>query len=171
MDAALIALMDRGAHVTFLGEPFRSRKEIPNEDIVDLNFRQVEITDADVEVLLPLTNLEGISFWQTGITDRAIELIAPLPRLARLNLCGTRVTDASVSALIGMRLDYIDVADTPLTTESKRCGRDCLGQRSCLDRRRLHGGPRPRATRRRGWSGRGRRAGDGAERHGPDRRR
>jgi len=125
MDAALIALTDRGVHFTFLGEPFRSRQEIPNEDVVEINFNQVEITDADVEALLPLTNLEGISFWNTGISDRAIELVAPLPRLTRLNLCGTQVTDASVSALVGMALDYIDVADTRLTdhgVETLRAG-------------------------------------------------
>ena len=125
MDAALIALTDRGVRFTFLGEPFRSRQEIPNEDIVDINFSQVEITDADVETLLPLTNLEGISFWKAGISDHAIELIAQLPRLTRLNLCGTQVTDASVSTLVGMALNYIDVADTQLTphgVETLRAG-------------------------------------------------
>lgn len=115
MDAALIALTDRGVHFTFLGEPFRSRQKIPNKDIVDINFRQVKITDADVEALLPLMNLEGISFWNSGISDHAIELIAQLPRLTRLNLCGTQVTDASVPTLVAMALNYIDVADTQLT--------------------------------------------------------
>lgn len=118
MDAALIALTDRGVRFTFLGEPFRSRQEIPNEDIVDINFSQVEITDADVEALLPLTNLEGISFWNTGISDHAIERIAQLPQLTRLNLCGTQVTDASVSILVGMALNYLDVADTQLTPDA-----------------------------------------------------
>ena len=125
MDAALIALADRGVHFTFLGEPFRSRQEIPNEDIVDINFSQVEITDADVDALLPLKNLEGISFWKAGISDQAIELIAQLPRLTRLNLCGTQVTDASVSTLVRMALNYIDVADTQLTphgVETLRAG-------------------------------------------------
>ena len=117
MDAALIALTDRGARFTFLGEPFRSRQKIPNEDIVDINFNKVEITDADVETLLSLTNLEGISFWKTRVTDRAIELTAQLPKLTRLNLCGTQVTDASVSTLVGMTLHYIDVADTQLTPQ------------------------------------------------------
>ena len=117
MDAALIALTDRGVRFTFLGEPFRSRQEIPNQDIVDINFSQVTITDADVEALLPLTSLEGISFWKTGISDHAIELIAQLPRLTRLNLCGTQVTDASVSTLVAMALNYIDVADTQLTPQ------------------------------------------------------
>jgi len=115
MDAALLALTDRGARFTFLGEPFRSRREIPNEDIVDINFSEVEITDADVETLLPLTHLEGISFWKTSISDRAIKLIAQLPQLTRLNLCGTQVTDDSVPILGGMALNYIDVADTQLT--------------------------------------------------------
>ncbi len=116
MDAALIALTDRGARFTFLGEPFRSRQEIPNEDIVDIDFSQTEITDADVEALLPLSNLAGISFWNTGISDHAIERIRKLRQLTRLNLCGTQVTDASVSTLVGMALDYIDVADTQMTT-------------------------------------------------------
>jgi hypothetical protein len=115
MDAALIALTDRGARFTFLGEPFRSRQEIPNEDIVDIDFRQTKITDADVEALLPLANLAGISFWNTGISDLAIERIRQLRQLTRLNLCGTQVTDASVSTLVVMALDYIDVADTQLT--------------------------------------------------------
>nr|WP_143548140.1 hypothetical protein [Rhodopirellula sp. SM50] len=117
MDAALIDLADRGVRFTFLGEPFRSWKKIPNEDIVDVNFNQLEINDADVEALLSLTNLDGISFWKTGISDRAIELIAQLPQLTRLNLCGTQVTDASVSTLAGMRLHYLDVADTQLTLQ------------------------------------------------------
>ncbi len=115
MDAAVIELTDRGAHFTFLGDPFRSRQEIPNEDIVEVNFSRVAITDADVDAILPLTNLEGISFWNTGITDQAIRLIARLPQLTRLNLCETQVTDASVSILIGMPLTYIDVADTLIT--------------------------------------------------------
>ncbi|WP_372726361.1 hypothetical protein, partial [Novipirellula sp.] len=78
MDTALIALADRGVRYTFLGEPFRSWKKIPNEDVVDVNFNQLEITDEDVEALLSLTNLEGISFWRTNVSDRAIELIAQL---------------------------------------------------------------------------------------------
>jgi|GEM_PF-3527678 len=115
MDDALIALTDRGARFTFLGEPFRSRREIPNEGIVEIDCSRIEMTDADVETLLPLTNLEGISFWNTGISDRGIELIAALPRLTRLNLCGTRVTDASVATLAAMELDYVDLADTRIT--------------------------------------------------------
>lgn len=117
MDANLIALTSRGVRFTFRGEPFRSRRDIPNEDILDINFSQVEITDADVESLLPLVNLEGISFWKTGVSDRAIELISQLPRITRLNLCGTQVTDASVSTLVGMKLSYIDVADTQITPD------------------------------------------------------
>ncbi len=116
MDAALIALTDRGVRFTFLGEPFRSRQKIQNEDIVDVDFNKIEITDADIEPLLALPNLEGISFWETGVSDRAIELIAQLPQLTRLNLCGTLVTDASVSTLVAMALNYIDVTDTQLTS-------------------------------------------------------
>jgi hypothetical protein len=115
MDAAVIALTDRGARYTFSGDPFRSRRDIPNEDIVDFNFNKLVIKDEEVQALLSLTNLEGISFWLTGISDRAIELIAQLPKLTRLNLCGTQVTDASVPILVAMPLSYIDVADTKLT--------------------------------------------------------
>ncbi|QDT05073.1 Leucine Rich repeats (2 copies) [Rubripirellula lacrimiformis] len=117
MDATLIALTDRGVRYTFLGEPFRSRQEIPNEDIVDVDFNKLEIADADVDPLLALPNLEGISFWETGVSDRAIELIAGLRQLTRLNLCGTNITDASVPILVGMNLSYIDVANTQLTSQ------------------------------------------------------
>ncbi|SMP60233.1 hypothetical protein SAMN06265222_106330 [Neorhodopirellula lusitana] len=117
MDAALITLTDRGVRFTFLGEPFRSRQKIPNEDLVDVDFNKIEISDADIEPLLALPNLEGISFWETGVSDHAIELIAQLPQLTRLNLCGTMVTDKSVSTLVAMELNYIDVANTQLTPQ------------------------------------------------------
>ncbi|QEG40894.1 Leucine Rich repeats (2 copies) [Roseimaritima ulvae] len=117
MEAALIALTERGVRFGFLGDPFRGRPKIPNEDVVDINFNQVAISDADVEPLLSLPNLEGISFWNTGISDRAVERIAELPKLTRLNLCGTQVTDASVPTLIGMNLNYIDVADTQMSPQ------------------------------------------------------
>lgn len=117
MDAALIALTERGVHFTFVGEPFRSRKDIPNEDIVDIDFTGIEITDEEVETILPLINLDGISFWNTGISDRVIQRIAKLRKLTRLNLCGTKITDASVSALVAMKLNYIDVADTQLSEQ------------------------------------------------------
>ena len=115
MDAALIALTDRGVRFTFVGDPFRSRHEIPNEDIVEIDFSRNEIGDADVEAIVPLVNLQGISFWNTDISDHTIENIAQLPRLVRLNLCGTQVTDASVIFLVRMALQYIDVADTRMT--------------------------------------------------------
>ena len=117
MDAALIALTDRKTRFTFRGEAFRSRKDIPNEDILDINFSEAKISDADVDALLPLSNLEGISFWNTDITDRAIEQLMTLSKLKRLNLCGTRITDASVPLLIQMSLEYIDVAETQITAE------------------------------------------------------
>ena len=117
MDAALIALSERGARFTFVGDPFRSRKEIPNEDIVDANFSQTEIGDADVVTLLALHSLQGISFWNNRISDRAIELISSLSRLERLNLCGTQITDGAVPTLAGMKLVYLDVADTKISRE------------------------------------------------------
>ena len=126
MDAAMIALTDRGVRFTFLGEPFRSRQKIPNEDIVDVDFNRIEITDADVEPLLSLPNLSGISFWETDISDRVIERIAQLPQLTRLNLCGTRVTDASVPTLARMGLNYIDVAQTQLTPQGVKMLREGL---------------------------------------------
>lgn len=126
MDAALIALTDRGVRFSFLGEPFRGREKIPNEDIVDIDFNKMEITDADVQPLLALPNLEGISFWETSVTDRAIQLIAQLPKITRLNLCGTLVTDASVPTLVAMSLNYIDVADTQLTAQGVKTLRERL---------------------------------------------
>ncbi|WP_153558072.1 hypothetical protein [Roseimaritima sediminicola] len=117
MDDALIELTERGVRFSFVGDPFRGRPRIPNDDIVEIDFSRAEITDGDVAALRPLRNLEGISFWKTGVSDRAIELISELRQLTRLNLCGTRVTDASVSTLIAMELNYIDVADTELSEE------------------------------------------------------
>lgn len=117
MDDALIALADRGARFTFLGEAFRTRKSIPNLEIADFDFSRIQIADSEVEALQSLENLQGVSFWNTGVSDRAIEIISHLKQLKRLNLCGTQVTDASIPTLIALGLDYIDVAETNMTSE------------------------------------------------------
>ena len=126
MDDELIALADRGARFTFLGEAFRARQKIPNGEIIDFDFSRISISDEDVRPLLRLENLQGISFWNTGISDRTIEVISQLDNLKRLNLCGTQITDQSVPRLVAMGLDYIDVAETELTEEGIKTLRDRL---------------------------------------------
>lgn len=117
MDAALTTLWDRGVHFSYDGEPFRSRQDIPNENVHGVNFSGSHVSDADIESILLLQNVASISFWKTAISDRAIELIANLPQLAELNLCGTSITDACVPTLITMPLEYLDVAETRLTAD------------------------------------------------------
>lgn len=126
MEEALIELFDRGARFSFSGEAFRTRREIPNEDVIDIDFSRLPISDAEVDLLLPLINLQGISFWNTNITDAAIEKIMPLKHLKRLNLCGTQVTDQSIPKLISMKLDFVDVADTEFSSAGQQQLRDGL---------------------------------------------
>lgn len=117
MDAALIALWDHGVHFDYRGEPFRSRQDIPNEDINGVSFSGSDLRDADIEAILSLPNLSSVSISTPPNPGHALELVARLPQLTQLILSGDAITDKFMVTLLRISmLEYLDVANTGLTT-------------------------------------------------------
>ena len=118
MDAKLIALWDRGVTFLFEGDAFRSRKDIPVDDIYGLDLSVIQISDPDVETVLSLHKLSIISFSNTTLSNEQLKLLPRLSRLSELILSRTPISDAAVPTLLGMSsLEYLDVADTSVTPD------------------------------------------------------
>ena len=118
MDAALIALWDRGVQFDYRGEPFRSRRDIPNEDINGVSFSGSDLRDADIEAILSLPNISSVSFSTPPKPGHALELVARLPELTQLILSGDAITDQFVVTLLRIStLEYLDVANTGITPD------------------------------------------------------
>jgi len=58
------------------------------------------LSDAGMEHLAHLQNLEILDIWETPITDQSLEIIAQLPALRTLMLGTTNVTDAGLELLL-----------------------------------------------------------------------
>jgi hypothetical protein len=61
-----------------------------------LNLCNTQVTDAALEHVKELANLETLNLCNTNVTDAGMEYLKGLTKLRLLNVCGTRVTDAGV---------------------------------------------------------------------------
>jgi hypothetical protein len=78
-----------------------------------LDLRDAPVTDAGLEHLRGLAELEKLCFW---VTDAGLEHLRGLPRLRELDLGGTKVTDAGLEHLKELRqLEKLDLYDTGIT--------------------------------------------------------
>jgi hypothetical protein len=64
-----------------------------------LAFTDEKITDAALEHVIRLTNLEWLNLYSASVTDDGLQHLAGLEKLQWLNLCGTRVTASGVACL------------------------------------------------------------------------
>jgi hypothetical protein len=81
---------------------------------VDLSRSQV--TDAAVETLAKMTNLERLHLENTKITDAGIAKLGALPNLEYLNLYGTKTTDGGIAKLASAKgLKKLFVWETGVT--------------------------------------------------------
>jgi mono/diheme cytochrome c family protein len=81
---------------------------------VDLSRSQ--ITDAAVDTLAKMTNLERLHLENTKITDAGIAKLAALPNLEYLNLYGTKTTDGGIAKLASAKdLKKLFVWETGVT--------------------------------------------------------
>jgi mono/diheme cytochrome c family protein len=81
---------------------------------VDLSRSQV--TDAGVETLAKMTNLERLHLENTKVTDAGIAKLGALPNLEYLNLYGTKVTDGGIAKLAAAKdLKKLFVWETGVT--------------------------------------------------------
>ena len=85
-----------------------------------LDLSNTQVTNAELECLKPLTQLQRLSLDNTQVTDAGLECLKPLTQLQELSLDNTQVTDAglkrlkSLTQLQRLYLSYTQVTDAGL---------------------------------------------------------
>ena len=99
--------------------------ELYRLDLQELNIISDDVTDADIEHLTNLRNLDQITIFPHGrysgrdpqltpVTDRTLEIIGSLPRIEKVGLCGTGFTAEGLASLAKakkLRMVYIASCD------------------------------------------------------------
>jgi hypothetical protein len=81
-----------------------------------VNFEDLDVGDAEVELLKVFTDFDSINLDRTRVTDEGLRHIAGLRKLHRLNLAETRVTDAGLAHLRGLdELKLLGLRGTQVT--------------------------------------------------------
>ena len=89
------------------------RRGLPSLDLSDTH-----ISDASLENLKELTNLEVLDLADTAITDTALAHVSGGPKLKALFLGGTKITDAGLAHLKGLaNLKWLNLDLTEVTDE------------------------------------------------------
>jgi hypothetical protein len=73
-----------------------------NGAVVSVDFYGTKVTDAELEHLEGLTNLQTLNLLITQTTDAGLEHLTGLTKLQMLNLAGTKITDAGLVHLKGL---------------------------------------------------------------------
>jgi hypothetical protein len=82
------------------------------EDVLEASVR----TDAGLEVVGDLPQLEGLDLWFSDATDRGLANLKALKRLRILSLEATKITDGSLKHVAALpRLERLVLADTAVT--------------------------------------------------------
>jgi endonuclease YncB( thermonuclease family)/Leucine-rich repeat (LRR) protein len=136
LDATWATVSDAGlkhvAHLTEL-EDFsveHSRAQSPTARITDeglnhlkglkklrcLSLNSTEATDAFLEYLGTLTELDQLQLWGTKVTDEGLKHLKGLKKLRRLTLHDTPITDAGLGHLSGLtHLEVVELGGTRIT--------------------------------------------------------
>jgi Leucine-rich repeat (LRR) protein len=115
------------------GEPMTPawlRKSLGDDffrEVMWVNFHLTQVTDAGLEYIKGLNNLEELDLGNTQVTDAGLEHFKGLNSLEGLWLDNTQVTDAGLKHLKGMtNLRELYLNDTQVTDESVEKLRDAL---------------------------------------------
>jgi hypothetical protein len=78
----------------------------------------VSVTDADLEYLRALKQLEWLNLSGTSITNKGLENIKGLSRLRKLDLNNTQITDEGLECLQDLKLlECLDLSETKITDD------------------------------------------------------
>ena len=118
-------IVDGERHITITGwdnppEDYALLETKP--DIVVLQMSNPDVTDATLQYLVGLSELQELDLNDTQITDDGLALIAQLPRLRILRLRGTQVTDEGFQQHLMNKdsLRQLDVRETSIASKSVR---------------------------------------------------
>ena len=113
-EQAIAAIKKVGGKVTMS----EAKKGSPSQCIaVDLS--GTRDTDAAMEHLRALVQLESLSMYRSSITDAGLKNLKGLPQLRELNLAATRVTDTGLKNLKGLtQLRRLDLGAATRITDA-----------------------------------------------------
>ena len=108
-DAAVGAIKELDGHVTY-------DEKNPSKPVVGVSLSGQEVTDASLEHLKNLTDLQSLTLWDTKVTDAGLEHLKELAILQTLNLWDTKVTDSGLVNLKGITfLESLGLDGTQVT--------------------------------------------------------
>lgn len=88
------------------------------QSVISVRFKSTQVTDAGLEHLQGLGQLEVLYLDGTKITDAGLAHLSGLSQLAHLALDNTKVTDAGLKYLAGLsRLTYLQLSGTKVSEE------------------------------------------------------
>ena len=97
------------------------RKQLGNDffaTVVELYFSPPSVTDAGLEHLKGLSQLQSLTLEGTQVTDAGLKRLTGLTQFRTLDLNETRVTDAALVHLKGLtKLSELDLHNTKVTNE------------------------------------------------------
>src|SRR6185436_18122065 len=95
-----------GDLVAFLiaDSPAMILKNLPRPTFpVGLSLRGAKITDADLQALAPLKQLQALQLAETKVTDAGMKELTGLPQLRTLSLASAGITDAGLKELATLK--------------------------------------------------------------------
>ncbi len=93
-------------------------KNLTNLEYLSLS-RARRVSDDGVKHLIALTNLNRLNLRDTAVTDEGVKFLTDLTQLEYLNLDGTKITDACLPDLKQLRnLRTLTIRDTAITEQS-----------------------------------------------------
>jgi RNA polymerase sigma factor (sigma-70 family) len=122
-DASLHALRELGLlHVlaearagTFLTPGYDKRPKSA-DDVISLDLRSSQLTDAGLKELTVLKNLSSLNLGDTHVTGQGLEELVGLKNLTHLGLNATKLTDAGMKLAASFkRLSSLDLTNTKVT--------------------------------------------------------
>ena len=106
------------AEIERLEGEFRVAEKSPNSPVVEVRLPFTSVTDAGLEYLKGLTDLEILDLSGRQITDAGLEHLKALTSLGTLNISNTGVTDAGLEHLKGLtRLESLWLGGSQVTEE------------------------------------------------------
>jgi len=104
------------AEIKKLGDKITVDKYNADKPVSGVDLRLTKITDAGLEHLKRLTQLQSLNLTGTQITDVGLVYLKGLTQLQSLNLKSTQITDAGLVHLKGLtQLSWLDLSETKIT--------------------------------------------------------
>ena len=104
------------AEITRLGGKVTVDEKSPGKPVIGVSLRHVEVTDAGLECLKELSQLQLLDLDHTQVTDAGLASLKGLTNLQLLDLEHTQVTDAGLASLKGLtKLQSLNLEFTKVT--------------------------------------------------------